>query len=68
MSTKYFRRCIGSMMFTPNLNPDIALGTNLVQPFCSINEDTGLALEFPRCAVECTTARLSDSAPKSKRT
>mmetsp|Transcript_17959 Transcript_17959/g.56051 ORF Transcript_17959/g.56051 Transcript_17959/m.56051 type:complete len:360 (-) Transcript_17959:189-1268(-) len=49
------------MMFTPNLNPDIALGTKLVQPFCSINEDTGLALEFPRCAVECTTARLSDS-------
>ena len=42
-----------------NNNPDISGGEPL--KFCLQNDDTGAALEFPRCAVECTAARLDDA-------
>ena len=41
-----------------NYNPDITEGTAI--RFC-INDNNGNALDFPRCAVECTAARLSDA-------
>jgi hypothetical protein len=40
-------------------NPDTASGQEVV--FCGVNADTNAILEYPRCAVSCTTAALQHS-------